>query len=74
MDVLMAGPWMLSPQRGLDHGHHHGWAMDAVFLRTDQTMDVIMHGRAMDALFSKQIRPSFFCATVAIVKKHDNVM
>ena len=22
---------MLSSQNGLDHGHHHGWAMDALF-------------------------------------------
>ena len=27
----MVGPWMLPSQNGLDHGRHHGWAMDALF-------------------------------------------
>ena len=31
MDVIMVGPWVLSSQYGLDHGHHHCWAMDALF-------------------------------------------
>ena len=33
MGVIMVGPWMLSSQNGSDHGRHHGWAMDAFFLR-----------------------------------------
>ena len=28
-DVIMVGPWMLSPQDGLDHGSCHVCAMDA---------------------------------------------
>ena len=30
MDVAMLGSRMLSSQNGLDHGPHHGWAMDAL--------------------------------------------
>ena len=29
MDVIMVGKWMLSAQKGLDHGRHHGWTMEA---------------------------------------------
>ena len=34
---------MLSSQSGLDHGHHHGWAMDAVFSEP-MKLDVSMVG------------------------------
>ena len=31
MDVIMVGPLRLSSQNGLDHGCHHGLAIDALF-------------------------------------------
>ena len=48
----MGGPWMLCSQNGLDHGHHHDWARDAL------SQNGFDHGRhhawAMDALFSER--------------------
>ena len=47
-ELIMLGPWMVSSQKGFDHGRHHAWALD--------TMD---HGRhhdwAMDVSFSEWI-------------------
>ena len=48
MDVIMVGPWTPSSQNGLDHGRHHGCAMDA------PSQNGLDHGRhhgwAMDAV------------------------
>ena len=43
----MVGPWMLSSQNGLDHGRHHGWAMDPLFSGHGRHHDWAMddHGR-----------------------------
>ena len=72
MDVIMVGPWMPSSQIGLDHGRHHGWAMDALlsgrirewtssWLGHGPSSQIGLdhgrhHGWAMDALFSGRIR------------------
>ena len=42
MDIIMVGPWMLFSQNGLNHGHHHGWVMDALF--SGRINDKTMHG------------------------------
>ena len=49
MDVIMAGPWMLSPQNGLSHGRHHGSAVPS---ERFPPWTRRYHGWAMDALFS----------------------
>ena len=47
MDMIMAGPWMLSSQIALDH-YSIGWAMDALF--SERTRAWMFHGWPMDAL------------------------
>ena len=52
MDVIMAGPWMLSSQNGRDYGRHR-WAMDALF---SERKGEHAHHRGC-AFFSERIRP-----------------